>query len=189
MKGISTATTPVQRISLEQIEQAGKILDLGAGGEGLVSRLEGRRVFAVDIELQKIYEARIYPTESQWILADARKLCFRDSTFDVATFWFSLGYFSDVYSKKAALQEVHRSLKRRGFLSILAAKITCSEDRLVFKTLLSFPSGIVSKIAYGLRGNQNQDVETILQLVKDVGYQVTQSKEYEYWFRIEALKP
>lgn len=188
MNEVSTAETPVQRISLERIEQSGKILDLGGGSEALVSRLEGKRVYAVDVNLQKIREAQIHPTSSQWILADARNLCFRESSFDVATFWFSLGYFGSITSKKTALQETYRSLRNGGHLSIIAAAISCSEERLVFRTQLTFPDGTVSQIAYGVKGNQNQDVDAITRLVESAGFRVTSSIDHRYWFEIDAVK-
>ena len=188
MKEVPTAVTPMQKIPLERIERSGRILDLGGGGEGIVSRLEGQRVYAVDASFQKIREARIHPTDSQWILADARSLCFQDSMFDIATFWFSLGYFRDMKSKKTALREACRSLKKGGRLSIIAASITCPEDRFVFKTQLTFPDGTTSQMAFAVKGNQNQDADVIMKLVKDVGFEVAQLKEYEYWFRIKAQK-
>jgi ubiquinone/menaquinone biosynthesis C-methylase UbiE len=189
VKGVSTLETPMQRIVLEKIEQMGTVLDIGGGGEGLVSRLEGQRVCAVDIRLPKIHEARIYGSDSQWILADARNLCFQDSCFDIATFWFSLGYLNELSSKKKALQEVHSCLRRGGHLSILAAVITCPENRLVFRTQFAFPDGTVSQISYGVKGNQNQHIEQITRLVQDAGFQVTNAETHEFWFRIDCLKP
>jgi hypothetical protein len=40
----SHTETPVQNIKLQQFSEDGLILDIGGGGEGLVSRIEGDRV-------------------------------------------------------------------------------------------------------------------------------------------------
>ena len=46
--------TPEQSNKLERLESDGLILDLGGGGEGLVSRIEGDRVCVVDIRMSEI---------------------------------------------------------------------------------------------------------------------------------------
>ena len=66
--------TPLQEIELRHVRQEGLIIDVGGGGEGLVSRVEASRVCAVDINLNKIREALIHDLESQWLLSDGRTL-------------------------------------------------------------------------------------------------------------------
>jgi ubiquinone/menaquinone biosynthesis C-methylase UbiE len=188
MDEISSFITPLQEITLENIPREGAVLDIGGGGEALVSRLEGQRVCAVDIRLDKIKEGQIYDVLSQWILTDACSLCFRDAYFEVATFWFSLGYLGSFNLKSSATMEAHRCLKPGGFLSVIAAKIVNSEEKYVFNSRFSFPDKSVSQIKYAVKGRQNQNLHSISQLIKDSGFQIIHSEEQEHWFRIEALK-
>lgn len=188
MKENSSFVTPIQLIDLEPIPGRESILDIGGGGEGLVSRLEGQRVFAVDIRFDKIQEARLYDVHSQWILADARSICFQDASFNVASFWFSLGYFHSFKLKFAALAEAFRCMKEGGLLSIIAAKIANKEEKHVFNAHFVFPNGSISQIGFGVRGKQNQNVAIISQLVRSAGFKVIGSERHKYWFRIEALK-
>lgn len=188
MKQSSSFVTPIQPISLEHIPGRNPILDIGGGGEGLVSRLEGHRVCAVDIRFDKIQEARLYDPHSQWILANACSACFRDASFNIATFWFSLAYFHSFESKLVAVTEAYRCLKEDGLLSVIAAKITNKEERYIFNARFTFPNGSVSQIGFAVRGRQSQNMATVGKLVKNAGFRIISSEEHEYWLRIEALK-
>ncbi|MHA2042161.1 MAG: hypothetical protein ACW975_09890 [Candidatus Thorarchaeota archaeon] len=55
----SSFETPVQKIELKHLPRKGWIIDIGGGGEGLVSRIETSRVCAVDINLDRIREAKV----------------------------------------------------------------------------------------------------------------------------------
>ena len=188
MKEIESFATPSQSIALERIPRKGLILDIGGGGEGLVSRLEGQRVCAVDIRFDKIQEARLYDVHSQWTLADACSSCFRDASFKVATFWFSMGYFHNSELKFAALAEAYRCMKEDAVLSIIAVKITSNEKKHVFNARFALPDGSISQIGFAVRGKQNQTMATVSKLVKSAGFKIIQAEEYDYWFKIEAQK-
>ena len=62
----SKYSTPIQEITLKPIQTDGLILDIGGGGEGLVSRIEGAKVCAVDIRMSEIREAQIHAPPSNW---------------------------------------------------------------------------------------------------------------------------
>ena len=178
--------TPVQKIELKKLRQEGLIIDIGGGGEGLVSRIETSRVCAVDINLNKIRETMIYGQASQWILSDGRMLSVQDERFNVATLWFSLGYIQDKNSKAQVLGEVARVLRRLGYISIIAAKITCSEPRFVMRALFHFPDGSVSKMSYGMDGKQKQDSKTVVELLQETGFSNITSEDNGHWFRVDA---
>jgi ubiquinone/menaquinone biosynthesis C-methylase UbiE len=180
--------TPVQKIELNQLPREGPIIDIGGGGEGLVSRIETSRVCVVDINLNKIREAMIYGQVSQWILSDARMLSMKDERFNVATLWFSLGYIQDWDSKKQVIAEVARVLKRFGLISILGAKIICSDSRFVMRALFHFPDGSVSKMSYGMDGTQRQDAEAVVKLLQEAGFSNIISEDNGHWFRVDAQK-
>jgi len=144
-KQSSTHTTSVQEISLEHIQTEGLILDIGGGGEGLVSRIMGAKVCALDIRLSEIREAQIHGPPANWFVGDGQALCFQTSTFEVITLWFSLGYMSDWAIKERVLKEAHRVLQKNGKISILASNIPESCDRLIFWGNFTLPDGTVSQ--------------------------------------------
>ena len=179
---------PSQKIKLGRIWKKGLIIDIGGGGEGLVSRIEGPRVCAVDIRMDEIREARIHNPPSNWFACDGSQLCFHSSTFEVVTLWFSLGYMKEWNLKSAVLSEAYRVLGHGGEISIKAAKIDCREERLVFRADYTLPDGSLSRTGYGLKGQQNQTIETVAELVRDVGFQLVQCDDYGHWFSMEGSK-
>ena len=180
--------TPVQTIGLKQLPPEGLIIDIGGGGEGLVSRIERSRVCVVDINLNKIREAMIYGQASQWILSDGRMLSMKEEMFNVATLWFSLGYVQDWDSKARVLEEVARVLRQSGHISILGARIICSEPRFVMRALFHFPDGSISKMSYGMDGTQKQDVETVVDLLQKTGFSNITCEDNGHWFGVDAQK-
>ncbi|MFX1578533.1 MAG: class I SAM-dependent methyltransferase [Promethearchaeota archaeon] len=180
--------TPEQEIILERLEGDGLILDIGGGGEGLVSRIEGERVCAIDIRMSEIREAQIHGHQSNWCVADGRTLCFRDEVFDIVTLWFSLAYMSDWNIKRTVLEETHRVLRKNGRLSILASHIPEESNSLIFWGKFILPDGTVSKTGYGVRGGQNQTLQRILELVTNVGFSQNLFQDNARWFKVESRK-
>ncbi len=188
MRNTSTFEAPIQKISLNRPPQGEPILDVGGGGEGLVSRIEGVRVCAIDIRMDEIREARIHDPPSNWFVGDGRVLCFRDASFQVATLWFSLGYMRDWETKRQVMKEVQRVLKPEGVMSIMASKIVCKEDRFLFRVVYTLPDGTISQTGYGVRGKQDQTLESASRLLEDVGFRLERTQEHEHWFEILAVK-
>ena len=184
----STYSTSIQKIVLEHIQTEGVILDIGGGGEGLVSRIEGSKVCAVDIRLSEIREAQIHGPPSNWFVGDGQALCFQEEVFDVVTLWFSLGYMSDWSIKQGVLEEAHRVLSNEGRLSILASSIPESCERLIFWGHFTLPDGTVSQTGYGVRGGQDQTLERIVDLLKDIGFKIQSQEDNDAWFEIQSIK-
>jgi len=180
--------TSVQNISLKKLNTEGPILDIGGGGEGLVSRIECERVCAVDIRMSEIREAQIHGAPANWFVGDGRYLCFRDSSFDVVTLWFSLGYMSEWTIKRSVLEEARRVLKKQGTISIMASKIPDSTEQFVFWALFTLPDGTLSQTGYGVRGGQGQTMERVLDLITQLGFNIMNSEDHGVWFRITATR-
>lgn len=180
--------TQVQKINLQQFTGKGLILDIGGGGEGLVSRIEGDRVCALDIRMSEIREAQIHGHSSNWFVADGAHLCFNDEVFDIVTLWFSLGYMSDWNTKRAVLEAAYRVLKKNGRLSIMASRITESNERLIFWATFTLPDGTPSKIGYGVKGGQNQTLPRILELVTNARFSQHLYEDHDEWFKVESRK-
>ena len=62
----------------ENFPDAQRVLDLGTGKGNLITALEKEGIFAVGIDLRKIFEHK-----SRYVIADARRLPFRDEIFDL----------------------------------------------------------------------------------------------------------
>ena len=187
-KQSTKCTTPIQKIVLKHIEAEGLILDIGGGGEGLVSRIEESKVCAVDIRLSEIREAQIHGPPANWFVGDGQHLCFQEDMFNVVTLWFSLGYMSDWSIKQSVLQEAHRVLSKNGRLSILASRIPESCDRFVFWGHFTLPDGNISQTGYGVRGGQDQTLNRITELVKKLGFNIESQEDNGAWFEIQAVK-
>jgi len=184
----STYSTSIQKITLDHIQTEGVILDIGGGDEGLVSRIEGSKVCAVDIRLSEIREAQIYGPPANWFVADGRNLCFQNDVFDVVTLWFSLGYMSDWAIKQSVLIEAHRVLDKKGKLWILASTIPKSCKRFIFWGHFTLPDGSISQTGYGVRGGQGQTLDRIADLLESTGLKIQSKEDNDAWFEIQAVK-
>jgi len=96
-----------------------RIIDLGGGGEGVIGRLRGAQVTAVDIRQQELDDAPAGPVK---VVADARRLPFPDRSFDAATAFFFLMYVPGEDRSKV-LKEAYRVLRPGGTLQIWDASI------------------------------------------------------------------
>ena len=89
---------------------AGRILDLGGGGEGVIGRVYGRAVTAIDIRPDELEDA---PGDFERICMDARSLEFPDGCFDAVTaFYFLMYLFPE--DRGAVFSEAARVLKSGG---------------------------------------------------------------------------
>ncbi|RDE16554.1 MAG: hypothetical protein C4K47_01545 [Candidatus Thorarchaeota archaeon] len=184
----STFQTPFQEIAFERLRSTGLVLDVGGGGEGIVSRIEGSRVCAIDINLSEIREAQIYESAPQWIASDGESLPFRNAVFQTAAIWFSLDYMADWKMKRAVVREVLRVLRKKGSLSIMSSKIICREARFVLRMRYTLPDGSVYQTGYGVKGNQGQTMDRISDIVEQTGFHIAKKDDNGYWFHLEGIK-
>ena len=185
---MSRVETPVQQITLKRLNPEGLILDIGGGGEGLVSRIEGERVCALDIRMSEVREAQIHGAPANWIVGDGQNLGFSGGSFDEVTLWFSLGYMRDWDTKRRVLEEAWRVLKEQGSISIMASKIPDSTEEFVFWAHFTLPDGTVSKTGYGVRGNQKQTMESVVNLLEKLEFNILSAVDHEVWFSITAKR-
>jgi hypothetical protein len=86
---------------------AGRILDIGGGGEGVIGRLHRARVVAADLRLDELTET---PSGPHKAVLDARRLPFAAGSFAAATAFFSLMYLAEARDQLAILLEAARVL-------------------------------------------------------------------------------
>ena len=100
-------------------ELQGSILDIGGGGEGIIGRLYGPQVIAIDNRQEELDEA---PEGFEKVLMDARHLTFPNENFEHVTFFYSL-MFMDSKTQDQAIAQAVRVLKKDGKLHIWDSEI------------------------------------------------------------------
>lgn len=100
---------------LDDFPQQGLILDVGGGGEGVIGRLRGERVLAVDYQMDELLEA---PPGPRKIVMDARQLGFLDGTFRAASAFFCFMYLKGREDQQQVLEEIARVLRPGGVLHL-----------------------------------------------------------------------
>lgn len=130
-----------------QRELKGCILDIGGGGEGIIGRMYGWQVTAIDNRQEELDEA---PNSSIKILMDAEHLAFLDKTFDNTTFFYSLMYMSKDTQEKA-IAEAARVLKTDGKLIIWDAVIDTA-----------YPNPFLVELSIDVNGELVQDRKSVV---------------------------
>jgi ubiquinone/menaquinone biosynthesis C-methylase UbiE len=103
------------KISLEHFNPQGRILDLGGGGEGVISLFGRPDQVSIDMRMDELREAPMGP---QKVVMDARRLALPAESLDTATAFFSLMYISDTHDLVRLFAEAHRVLRPGGTLHI-----------------------------------------------------------------------
>jgi ubiquinone/menaquinone biosynthesis C-methylase UbiE len=178
-----------QEVILKDFEASGPILDLGGGGEGVIGRLKGEQVVAIDISGKELEEAPDGPLK---IVMDAADLQFLDSSFDIATSFFTLMYIPGTLHQKV-FTEVHRVLRQKGrFLVwdvILPPRKDPKKDIAVFPMLIKFPAGDVVETGYGVKWpSDGRDAEHFRGLARETGFEVVKFTDDGQWFFLQLQK-
>ena len=160
---------PRVQVALKRVE--GFVVDIGAGGEGVIAKTCGRHTVGVDISKREIDEARSRGSLAQWVLCDACVMPFRNGSFDVATFFFSLMYIKTSSKKRAAFGEAKRVLKSDGLLCLWDAIIREKPDLYVVFVTVRLPDGEEIVTGYGVRGTEKQQsFELLNSLALEAGF-------------------
>ena len=122
----------------------GSILDIGGGGEGIVGRLYGRQVTAIDNRREELDEA---PEGFEKVLMDACEMSFASASFDHVTFFYTMMFIAKDKQRRA-LAEACRCLRPGGTLEIWDAAFERAEP---FVTELAvYVAGERIDVSYGV---------------------------------------
>jgi len=180
---LSGLTKPKQHIRIEEIP-AGKVIDIGGGGEGVIAQAGGARVIAIDKHQSEIDEARGHAPEAQWVVANATALPFEGHSFDSATAFFSCMYMpgdtlSDVF------RETRRVLRIGGEFWIWDAEMAPKGRVFALRLQVDLPGKPSVHTAYGVRAKE-QSAEGMGRLLQEAGFELAEMTRRKHWFFIKA---
>jgi SAM-dependent methyltransferase len=181
---------PKQELQISDFDNKGQwILDLGGGGEGIIGKMKGRDVIAIDRIKRELEETK---NESLKIVMDVKEMQFINASFSYVTAFFTFMYIPET-DFEAVLSEVWRVLKTGGEFMIWEPIFTIPpeerEKRLAVILLnIQLPDGSSIDTGYGgvLR---DQDINTIIRPAKKIGFVVIEHKIDEYTFYVKMQKP
>ena len=178
-----------QEVTVHDFSSAGCILDIGGGGEGVIGKLKGERVIAIDPSRRELEEAAAGPLK---IIMDARELRFLDDTFNTVTSFFTLMYIKGPDHEKV-FSEVFRVLAPGGLLLIwdviFPKRLDEQKDIAVFPLLVKLPDEEIST-GYGAPWpDEEQDLLCYLHLAGKAGFRVVEQRENERVLFLKLQKP
>ena len=183
---------PYARVSLEVKDFAsdGPILDIGGGGEGVIGRLKGNQVVAIDLRQEELDEA---PDGPQKLVMDARQLTFPEDSFGAVTAFFSLMYMKTRQDHERVMQEAWRVLKPGAHLLAweidLAERPATRQERYMVR--LRYRVGNFEKgTAYGARWPSEARGEAYYrQLARKAGFEHLTTERVAHFMFFEFIKP
>lgn len=170
-------------ITLEK-EWQGSILDIGGGGEGIIGRLYGKQVLAIDNCQEELDEA---PDGFAKALMDATCLSFADGSFDHVTFFFSLMFMGREERRKALL-EAARVLKPGGELHIWDCDIVSAYPQPFCVDVGVQLPGEEVHTTYGIGKREGQDEASITRMCEDAGLRLLSRMEETPGFSLRFQK-
>lgn len=174
---------PKQRIVIHEIPK-GRVIDVGGGGEGVIARVGGARVVAIDKYLSEIHEAMGKAPDVQWVVADAAELPCESHCFDNATAFFSCMYMSDNVKEKV-FKETRRILKKGGEFWIWDVNMIPKSKVFAIRLQVDFHDMRTINAVYGVKA-KNQSTASIGRLLQGAGFESEIITDQKHWFLIKA---
>jgi len=156
-----------QSTDLRDTQLTGRILDIGGGGEGVISRHAGGSVIAIDRLKEELEES---PDIGIKIIMDATDMKFLDNTFDNATCFYSLMFMNKPTAEKC-LSEAYRVLKPGGCLWIWDTVIPniTTEEIFIVQLGVTLAKEEIS-IGYGIRWTRGQSEDDLSEICTRIGF-------------------
>lgn len=176
-------------LEIKNFEAEGFILDIGGGGEGVIGRLKGKDVVAIDIYKEELEETSDGPLK---IIMDARELKFLDDSFGSVTLFFSMMYMKSQEDHRKVLSEAWRVLKPGGTLHIWDIDLSQHPptDKECYSVRLRYKVGeYEAGTGYGMRWPADQrSVDYYVQLATDAGFQRLSTERNAHTFYLVFVK-
>lgn len=171
------------KINLKK-ELSGNILDIGGGREGIIGYLYTNHVISIDNRQDELDEV---PDFCKKVLMDVTDLKFKENSFDIVIFFYSMMYMNED-TKKKAIFEAFRVLKKGGILCIWDAEIENIYPKPFLVELdICFENNEVHT-TYGIVRNDIQTIDMIKNYAKECGFKLILSEFQESIFYLKYCK-
>lgn len=167
----------------------GWILDIGGGGEGIIGRLKGSRVVAIDLYAWGMKRTPPGPLK---LVMDATDLKFLDGSFNTVTSFFTLMYMTPEQQQKA-IREAWRVLEPGGALRIWDVQLPVSpnakQDIAMYPFRFRLPAETIST-GYGTRfPAAPMNLPYYIRLAEAAGFTTEERAVEGNTFRLVLRKP
>ena len=194
--GYGQEPTPEQVIRHEKLDvivpdfpARGLILDIGGGGEGVIGRLKGPQVIAIDLLKRELEDAPAGPLLK--IVMDGRDLKFLDGAFPTATVFFTFMYIAPP-DHGQVLKEIHRVLAAGGRLLIWDVEFPRKTDPrqsvIQYPLHITLPNMAINT-GYGVHLAEGQGMTHFIGLAEQAGFETVVQESRKGWFFLEFKKP
>jgi len=188
-----TVRPPRLEVTVPDFPAAGLILDIGGGGEGIIGRIKGPQVIAIDLSKQELEDAPGRPLLK--IVMDACDLKFLDGTFPTATAFFTFMYVWPTDHPKI-LAEVYRVLQPGGRLLVWdvvfpTREVDPGKHLVLYELRIVIPGGGEVETGYGVHRlpPPGRGASELVALAKAAGFEIIQRRDERGWFFVELRKP
>jgi len=188
-KDSNVRETGIQKIFLEKEDVQPFILDIGGGGEGVIGRLYGNKVVAIDKREDELLETH---DEALKIVMDATELKFIENSFERVTLFYSLMYMP-MQVKAKVLEEAVRVLKPGGAVDVWDVEIPeydgGIQDELIVYVEVKFGEEMI-KTGYWVRyTDEAQSAKFLGGQLEKLGLRKEMEKHNDVSFRLRFGKP
>ncbi len=175
----------IKSIEMDPIETDGLILDIGGGGEGIIGKLNGKQVIAVDTSERELQETE---NDALKVVMDATDLKFLPKSFDACTAFFSLMYIPK-NKHLEVFKEAHRILKDNGrFLLWDARTLEKNKEYRCFMVFLrvKLPNQLI-ETGYGAKW-QTEGIKHFKELARKTKFKIVEEWSRDEIFHLELSK-
>jgi ubiquinone/menaquinone biosynthesis C-methylase UbiE len=176
------------KIDLSDINLDGRILDIGGGGEGVISQYMNQQVIAIDLREEELKE--VPENDALKIVMDAKNLLFLENSFNTVTAFFTLLYVPE-FDREKIFHEIHRVLKNDGEFVlwdvVIPKRGDGSKDMFVVELEVKIFDKLI-KTGYGTSWNKEQDMSYYSDLAKSTGFKVLKQEINNEIFYIRFKK-
>lgn len=174
-----------QTIELNRIKTKGFILDIGGGGEGIIGKINGKQVIAIDKNEDELLESQ---NEALKIVMDATDLKFLPESFSMCTAFFSFMYIPNDDLTKI-FEETYRVLTSKGKFMIWDVEIPekfGDYKAFLVRLMVKLPIEEINT-GYGVIWKK-QNLEYIKKLAQETNFEILDEWKKDEIFFLELVK-